>query len=79
MYTKPCSWGGAILANCRFLDIGANQQQTASDYDLRYLRIQDKTTASDFANLYSYIRVSHRTALPIRLLELKIIDCEQAL
>ena len=60
--------------------MGANQLQTASDYDLRYryLRMQGKVTASDFAHLDSMF-VSHRNPQAIHQLEQKVINYEQAL
>ena len=60
--------------------MGANKLQTASDYDLcyRYLRMQGKATASDFAHLDS-IFLTHRNPNGIHLLKEKVIDYEQAL
>ena len=60
--------------------MGANQLQTASDYDLRYryLRMQGKATASEFAHLDS-IFTSHRNPQTIQQLEQKVFDYEQAL
>ena len=46
---------GLVMISCWFFGMGANKLQTASDYDLRYryLRMQGKATASDFAHLDS--------------------------
>ena len=71
---------GLVMVSCWFFSMGANQLQTASDYDLRYryLRMQGKVTASDFAHLDSMF-VSHRNPKSIHQLEQKVIDYEQAL
>lgn len=71
---------GLVMVSCWFFAMGANQLQTASDYDLRYryLRMQGKATASDFAHLDSMF-VSHRNPKSIHQLEQKVIDYEQAL
>ena len=60
--------------------MGANKLQTAYDYDLRYryLRMQGKATASEFAHLDS-IFTSHRNPQTIQQLEQKVFDYEQAL
>ena len=60
--------------------MGANKLQTASDYNLRYryLRMQGKATASDFAHLDS-IFVTHRNRKAIQQMQQKVIDYEQAL
>ena len=60
--------------------MGANQLQTASDYDLRYhyLRMKGKATASDFAYLDS-IFVTHCNRKAIQQMQQKVIDYEQAL
>ena len=60
--------------------MGAHELENASDYDLRYryLRMQGKATASDFAHLDSLF-VSHRNPKSIQQLEQKVIDYEQAL
>ena len=52
---------GLVMESCWFFGMGANKLQTASDYDLRYryLRMQGKATASEFAHLDS-IFTSHR-------------------
>ena len=52
---------GLVMVSCWFFGMGANKLQTASDYDLRYryLRMQGKATASEFAHLDS-IFTSHR-------------------
>ena len=46
---------GLVMVSCWFFGMGANQLQTASDYDLRYryLRMQGKATTADFAHLDS--------------------------
>lgn len=71
---------GLVMVSCWFFAMGANQLQTASDYDLRYryLRIKGKVTASDFAHLDS-IFITHRNPKAIHLLTKKVIDYEQAL
>ena len=71
---------GLVMVSCWFFAIGANKLQIASDYDLRYryLRMQGKATASDFAHLDSMF-VSHRNPKAIHQLEQKVIDYEQAL
>lgn len=71
---------GLVMVSCWFFAMGANQLQTASDYDLRYryLRMQGKVTASDFAHLDS-IFISHRNTKSIQKLEQKVVDYEQAL
>ena len=71
---------GLVMVSCWFFGMGANKLQTASDYDLRYryLRMQGKATASDFANLDS-IFISHRNTKSIQQLGQKVIDYEQAL
>ena len=71
---------GLVMVSCWFFGMGANQLQTASDYDLRYryLRMQGKATASEFAHLDS-IFTSHRNPQTIQQLEQKVFDYEQAL
>ncbi|WP_314817051.1 MULTISPECIES: hypothetical protein [Prevotellaceae] len=71
---------GLVMVSCWFFAIGANKLQIASDYDLRYryLRMQGKATASDFAHLDSMF-VSHRNPKAILQLEQKVVDYEQAL
>ena len=71
---------GLVMVSCWFFSMGAHELQTASDYDLRYryLRMQGKVTASDFADLDSMF-VSHRNPKSIHQLEQKVIDYEQAL
>ena len=71
---------GLVMVSCWFFGMGANQLQTASDYDLRYryLRMQGKATVSDFAHLDSMF-VSHRNPKVIHQLEQKVIDYEHAL
>lgn len=52
---------GLVIVSCWFFAMGANQLQTASDYDLRYryLRMQGKVTGKDFVHLDSLF-VTHR-------------------
>ena len=71
---------GLVMVSCWFFVIGAHELQTASDYELRYryLRMQGKATASDFAHL-DRMFVSHRNPQAIHQLEQKVIDYEQAL
>ena len=71
---------GLVMVSCWFFAMGAHELQTDSDYDLRYryLRMQGKATASDFAHLDSMF-VSHRNPKAIQQLELKVVDYEQAL
>ena len=71
---------GLVMVSCWFFSMGVNQLQTASDYDLRYryLRMQGKATASDFAHLDS-IFIMHRNPKAIQQLEQKVINYEQAL
>ena len=71
---------GLVMVSCWFFGMGAHELETASDYDLRYryLRMQGKVTASDFAHLDSMF-VSHRNPKAIQQLELKVVDYEQAL
>ena len=71
---------GLVMVSCWFFGMGANKLQTASDYDLRYryLRMQGKATASEFAHLDS-IFTSHRNPQTIQQLEQKVFDYEQAL
>ena len=70
---------GLVMVSCWFFGMGANKLQTASDYDLRYryLRMQGKATASDFAHLDS-IFVTHRNPKAILQLEQKVVDYEQS-
>ena len=71
---------GLVMVSCWFFGMGANKLQTASDYDLRYryLRMQGKATASDFAHLDS-IFVTHRNSKAIQQMQQKVIDYGQAL
>lgn len=71
---------GLVMVSCWFFGMGANNLQTASDFDLRYryLRMQGKATASDFAHLDS-IFLTHRNPKVILQLEEKVVDYEQAL
>ena len=71
---------GLVMVSCWFFGMGASKLQTASDYDLRYryLRMQGKATASDFAHLDS-IFVTHRNPKAIQQMQQKIVDYEQAL
>ena len=70
---------GLVMVSCWFFAMGANKLQTASDYDLRYryLRMQGKATASDFAHLDS-IFVTHRNPKAILQLDQKVVDYEQS-
>ena len=71
---------GLVIVSCWFFAMGANQLQTASDYDLRYryLRMQGKATSKDFTHLDS-IFITHRNPKTIRQIQQKVIDYEQAL
>ena len=71
---------GLVIVSCWFFAMGANQLQTASDYDLRYryLRMQGKATASDFTDLDS-IFSTHRNSQAIQQMQQKVVDYEQAL
>lgn len=71
---------GLAMVSCWFFAMGAHQLQTASDYDLRYryLRMQGKAIASDFAHLDS-IFITHRNPEAIHKLEQKVVDYEKAL
>ena len=52
---------GLVMVSCWLFAMGANQLQTASDYDLRYryLCMQGKATTTDFVHLDS-IFITHR-------------------
>ncbi len=71
---------GLVMVSCWFFAMGANQLQTASDYDLRYryLRMQSKATTTDFAHLDS-IFITHRNPKAIQQMQQKVADYEQAL
>ena len=71
---------GLVMVSCWLFAMGANQLQTASDYDLRYryLRMQGKATASDFTDLDS-IFSTHRNSKAIQQMQQKVVDYEQAL
>ena len=71
---------GLVMVSCWFFGMGANKLQTAFDYDLRYryLRMQGKATASDFAYLDS-IFIIHRNHKAIQQMQQKVVDYEQAL
>ena len=71
---------GLVMVSCWFFGMGANQLQTASDYDLRYryLRMQGKATSKDFAYLDSLF-VTHRNPKVIQQVQRKVVDYEQAL
>jgi len=71
---------GLVIVSCWFFAMGANKLQTASDYDLRYryLRMQGKATASDFAHLDS-IFITHRNSKAIQQIQQKVVDYEQAI
>lgn len=71
---------GLVMVSCWFFAMGANQLQTASDYDLRYryLRMQGQATNSDFAHLDSLF-ITHRNPKAIRQMQQKVVDYEQIL
>ena len=71
---------GLVMVSCWFFAMGANQLQTASDYDLRYryLRMQGKATSKDFAHLDSLF-TTHRNSKAIQQMQQKVVDYEQAL
>lgn len=71
---------GLVIVSCWFFAMGANKLQTASDYDLRYryLRMQGKATASDFAHLDS-IFITHRNSKAIQQIQQKVVDYEQTI
>ena len=71
---------GLVMVSCWFFAMGANQLQTASDYDLRYryLRMQGKATSKDFMHLDS-IFITHRNPKAIQQMQQKVVDYEQAL
>ena len=71
---------GLVMISCWFFSMGANQLQTASDYDLRYryLRMQGKATQKDFDYLDS-IFITHRNPKAIQQMQQKVIDYEQAM
>lgn len=71
---------GLVMVSCWFFAMGANQLQTASDYDLRYryLRMQGNATTSDFTYLDS-IFITHRNPKAIQRMQQKVIDYEHAL
>lgn len=71
---------GLVMVSCWFFGMGANKLQTVSDYDLRYryLRMQGKATASDFAHLDS-IFLTHRNPKAIQQMQQKVVNYEQAL
>ena len=71
---------GLVMISCWFFSMGANQLQTASDYDLRYryLRMQGKATKKDFDYL-DCIFITHRNPKAIQQMQQKVIDYEQAL
>ena len=71
---------GSVMVSCWFFAMGANQLQTASDYDLRYryLRIQGKATSKDFAHFDSLF-TTHRNSKAIQQMQQKVVDYEQAL
>ena len=59
-----------VMVSHWFFGMGANQLQTASDYDLRYLylRMRGKATTVDFTHLDS-IFITHRNPKAILQLE----------
>lgn len=71
---------GLVIVSCWLFAMGANQLQTASDYDFRYryLRMQGKATTNDFVHLDS-IFITHRNSKAIQQIQQKVVDYEQAL
>lgn len=71
---------GLVMVSCWLFAMGANQLQTASDYDLRYryLRMQGKATTTDFVHLDS-IFITHRNSKTIQQMQQKVVDYEQAI
>ena len=71
---------GLVMVSCWFFGMGANKLQTTSDYDLRYryLRMQGKATASDFAYLDSIFLTHHNPKAILQMWQ-KVVDYEQAL
>lgn len=69
---------GLVMASCWFFAMGANQLQTASDYDLRYryLRMKGKATTLDFAHLDS-IFIMYRNPKTIQQMQQDKIKQEQ--
>ena len=70
---------GLVMVSCWFFGMGANKLQTAYDYNLRYryLRMQGKASASDFAYLDS-IFITHRNCKAIQQMQQKVVDYKQA-
>ena len=71
---------GLVMVSCWFFAMGANQLQTASDYDLRYryLRMQGKTTSKDFVHLDS-VFITNRNPNAILQMQQKVVDYERAI
>ena len=71
---------GLVMVSCWFFGMGVNKLQTASYFDLRYryLRMQGKATAVDFAHLDS-IFITHRNPKAIQQMQQKVVDYEQAI
>ncbi|MBF1631072.1 MAG: hypothetical protein HXO48_09175 [Prevotella sp.] len=71
---------GLVMVSCWFFAMGANQLQTASDYDLRYryLRMEGKATTTDFVHLDS-IFITHRNSKAIQQMQQKVVDYERAI
>lgn len=71
---------GLVIVSCWFFAMGANQLQTASDYDLRYryLRMRGNATSKDFVYLDS-IFITHRNPKTILQMQQRVLDYEQAL
>ena len=69
-----------VMVSCWLFAMGANQLQTAYDYDLRYryLRMRGKVTTVDFTHLDS-IFITHRNPKAIQQMRQKVVDYEQAL
>ena len=71
---------GLVMVSCWFFAMGANQLQTASDYDLRYryLRMEGKATTTDFVHLDS-IFITYRNSKAIQQMQQKVVDYERAI
>ena len=71
---------GLVMVSCWFFAMGANQLQTASDYDLRYryLRMRGNATSKDFVHLDSLF-VTHRNPKAIQQMQQKVVDYEHTL
>ena len=71
---------GLVMVSCWFFAMGANQLQTASDYDLRYryLRMEGKATTTGFVHLDS-IFITYRNSKAIQQMQQKVVDYERAI